>query len=128
METGWSSPGKREGIRTMHGSRSGLLLSLFAVSLFAHEQPTHRNLTVAALNYIQANDPARFALLQQYSSIYSTLADGAWNEDNPTRYVFHFLPHLNDLGEFATCSSVDWGIAGSSCTSLGPLINIGIVN
>ena len=109
----------------MYGSRLALILSLFAVSLAAHEQPTHQNLTVAALNYTKANDPGRFALLQQYGSIYSTLAAGAWNEDNDNRFVFHFLPNLNDLGEFATCSSADWGIAGLSCTSTLPFTNIG---
>jgi hypothetical protein len=111
----------------MYKSRLALilsLLSLFATSLAAHEQPTHQNLTVAALNYIKANDPARFALLQQYPSIYSTLAAGAWNEDDNRRYVFHFLPNLNDV-EFATCSSVDWGIAKLSCTSSLPIVNIG---
>jgi len=112
----------------MYGSRLALILSLFAVSLAAHEQPTHQNLTVAALNYTKANDPGRFALLQQYGSIYSTLAAGAWNEDNDNRFVFHFLPNLNDLGEFATCSSADWGIAGLSCTSTLPFTNIGRVD
>ena len=108
----------------MYGSRVALILPLFsllAVSLVAHEQPTHQNLTAAALNYIHANDPARFALLQQYGSIYSTLANGAWNEDNPFpgspiyfgRFFFHFLPSLNDLGQFGSCSSIDWGIGGS---------------
>jgi len=114
----------------MYGSRLALILSLFSlfvVSLAAHEQPTHQNLTVAALNYIKANDPARFALLQQYGSIYSTLAAGAWNEDNDNRFVFHFLPNLNDL-EFATCSSADWGIAGLSCNSTPPFTNIGSVD
>src|SRR5579872_443095 len=112
----------------MYKSRSALILSLFAAAVAAHEQPTHQNLTTAALNYIQANDPSRCALLQQYGSIYSTLAAGAWNEDNSARFVFHFLPHLNDLGEFASCSSVDWGISKSSCSSLPPFIHIGLVD
>jgi hypothetical protein len=105
--------------------------------VFAHEQPTHRNLTVAALNYLRVNDPIRYNLLQQYGSIYSTLADGAWNEDNyfagsgcswgslfPSgtlcymgRFYFHFMPKLDSLGQSATCRSLDWGITGSMCTA-----------
>ena len=125
----------------MYGSRSALLLSCFAASLVAHEQPTHQNLTVAALNYIQTTDPARFALLQQYGSMYSTLAAGAWNEDNAFpghegdliyfgRSFFHFLPNLNDLGQFGSCSSIDWGIGGSFCiaTSLPFLKSINIAD
>ena len=96
--------------------------------LRAHEQPTHQNLTSAALNYINANDPMRAKLLQAYGpNIISTvLADGAWNEDSyfpPSlflgRFFFHFLPSLNDLGQFGSCSSVDWGINALSCTAVG---------
>jgi len=119
----------------MYRSRLALfisLFSLFAVSVVAHEQATHQNLTVAALNYIQANDPARFALLQKYGSIYSTLADGAWHEDDPFpghgaafgRFFFHFAPNLNDLGQFGSCNSIDWGVGGSYCIAVSiPLVD-----
>src|SRR5438309_11165768 len=108
----------------MRALRLGSLVSVLAaclfaqLSLFAHEQSTHQNLTAAALDYIKANDPVRFGLLKQYGSIYSTLANGAWNEDNAFpghegdliyfgRSFFHFLPKLNDLGQSGTCTSVN---------------------
>jgi hypothetical protein len=112
-------------------------LPLISASLLvAHEQATHRNLTTAALDYIKTNDPTRFMLLQQYGSIYSTLADGAWNEDNfftgypfyLGRFYFHFLPSLNDLGQFANCTSVQWGIQGLSCNAVTMFPLVGFAN
>jgi len=103
-------------------------LLVTAAPVFAHEQPTHVNITAQALQYLVSTN-ARPNLLQ----LYSQLTDGAWNEDALFpgypgylgRFYFHFLPTLNNLGQSATCNSVEWGVFGSTCTARTVLPLIG---
>lgn len=113
---------------------------LIYASAFAHEQPTHRNITLEALQYLSQTKCTGLSLacgtrpgILQFDG---TFVDGSWNEDayfngtgcsllnflfsRPPCYLglfyFHFLPPLNDLGQ-SGCDSIMWGIDGDVCTA-----------
>ena len=123
------------------------LVAASVTQLFAHEQPTHVQLTQRALAYLEQADNQRFKVLSQkygFFALSSALADGSFNEDADFgnqcsapcpflgRFYFHFLPTMNDtltlggarIGLGASCSSVEWGISSGSCAAF--LVPLGL--
>src|SRR3989442_6874 len=89
----------------------GLLFVLNSPPLFAHEEPTHVEMTQQALGWLSYVDSRRYNLLRNrfgFVVLTALLSDGSWNEDsyfyNCTisvecylgRFFFHFLPPLDD--------------------------------
>lgn len=92
---------------------------------FAHEIDIHRQITVAAVDYLASKD-VRFQSPSVKQKIKDLLLNGTIHEDDGFalyplgRYYFHFSPALDDgpTGSHskATCSSSDWGVPlKSSC-------------
>lgn len=87
-----------------------------SLSASAHEIPTHLNITRTAVDFLVAEDE-RFAC--SADNLKENLLIGTAAEDDWPRFMFHFTPRLNAGIYTATCSSVNWGFGGGSCSETG---------
>ena len=88
----------------------------FAGRARAHEIPTHLNITRVAVDFLVAEDD-RFAC--SADNLKSNLEIGTAAEDAWPRFMFHFTPRLNAGIFTGSCSSLQWGFSGGSCTETG---------
>jgi len=101
-----------------------ICILLIGTTAFAHEIPTHKNITRVAVEYLQAKEP-RFACA---TGLNSALQVGTAAEDDWPRFMFHFTPALNSGIYTATCSSLVWGFQSVTCTESGAPVSAPILN
>lgn len=102
----------------------GIILLYIIQSIgYAHELDVHENLTRRAVDLLLQWDPnflQRTPFFNNSEDMARELVFGSRDEDTLPRYLFHFLPALDDPSTplaFARCSSITWGFSKTSCKS-----------